>query len=77
MFCILTSCGFKIVEQNYLKDYLIDTNITGDKRISYLLRNQLRIGNEQASKSIKLNIETKKNKVIREKILKMRLKNTK
>ena len=61
---IFPSCGFKAVNQNYLNEYLIQTNITGDKRISYLLRNELRIGNEKASKSIKLNIETKKNKII-------------
>ena len=44
---IFPSCGFKAVNQNYLNEYLIQTNITGDKRINYLLRNELRIGNEK------------------------------
>ena len=39
----LLSCGFKIVDQNYLRDYKIaEINISGDDRISYLLRNKLR-----------------------------------
>ncbi len=71
---IFPSCGFKAVNQNYLNEYLIQTNITGDKRISYLLRNELRIGNEKASRSIKLNIETKKNKIIKEKNIKNEIK---
>ena len=71
---IFPSCGLKAVNQNYLNEYLIQTNITGDKRINYLLRNELRIGNEKASKSIKLNIETKKNKIIKEKNIKNEIK---
>ena len=39
-----------------------------------MLRNELRIGNEKASKSIKLNIETKKNKIIKEKNIKNEIK---
>ena len=63
-----SNCGFNIVNQNYLKEYKFsEVNIIGEKRVSYLLRNKLKIANENASKSIKLNIVTKKSKLIKEK----------
>ena len=45
----------------------IDVNITGEKRIVYLLRNNLREGNKNASKNIIINLNTNKTKKIREK----------
>lgn len=65
---MLLSCGFKVVDQNYLKNIEIsETNITGDKRVAYLLRNELKTRNSNGSRSIKLNIEIKKIKQIKEK----------
>ena len=65
---MLLSCGFKVVDQNYLKNIEIsETNITGDKRVAYLLRNKLKTRNSNGSRSIKLNIEIKKIKQIKEK----------
>ena len=65
---MLLSCGFKVVDQNYLKNIEIsETNITGDKRVAYLLRNKLKTRNSDGSRSIKLNIEIKKIKQIKEK----------
>ena len=65
---MLLSCGFKVVDQNFLKNIEIsEANITGDKRIAYLLRNKLKTRNSNGSRSIKLNIEIKKLKQIKEK----------
>ena len=65
---MLLSCGFKVVDQNYLKNIeILETNITGDKRVAYLLRNKLKTRNSEGSRSIKLNIEIKKIKQIKEK----------
>ncbi len=67
-YIFLANCGFQIVDQNYFKEYkFVETKITGDKRVAYLLRNKLRVGNETASKSIKLALTTKKQKEIKEK----------
>tara|TARA_X000000950_G_C13910728_1_gene658893 strand:+ start:3079 stop:3543 length:465 start_codon:yes stop_codon:yes gene_type:complete len=64
----LFGCGFELVNQNYFKEYkLIDVNITGEKRIVYLLRNNLREENKNASKNIKIDLNTNKTKKIREK----------
>ena len=65
---MLLSCGFKVVDQSYLKNIEIsETNITGDKRIAYLLKNKLKTTSSDSSRSIKLNIEIKKIKQIKEK----------
>tara|TARA_B100000575_G_C22962326_1_gene555925 strand:- start:111 stop:578 length:468 start_codon:yes stop_codon:yes gene_type:complete len=64
---ILNSCGFKAVNQNYFKDYrLIETNVTGDSRISYLIKNHLKFGDKNSKKSIKLDIDTTNIKQISE-----------
>ena len=65
---MLLSCGFKVVDQSYLKNIEIsETNITGDKRIAYLLKNKLKTTSSDSSRSIKLNIGIKKIKQIKEK----------
>ena len=65
---ILSSCGFKPVDQSYFKNYnFIETNISGDKRIVYLLQNKFNKENKKATKSIKIDINTTKEKKIREK----------
>lgn len=64
----LPNCGFKAVDQNFLKDFkFVETNITGDNRLNYLLRNRLKVESENATKSIKVEINTSKNKTIKEK----------
>ena len=65
---VLSNCGFKPVDQNYFKNYnFIETNISGDKRIVYLLQNKFNKENKNATKSIKIDINTTKEKKIREK----------
>ena len=64
----LYGCGYKVVDQNYFKDYkIIETSITGDKRVVYLLRNKLNSGGNTGAKAIKLNLKTEKKKQIKEK----------
>ena len=71
-FCLLSllSCGFKVVDQNYLDNYKItDINVVGDNRISYILKNKLRSSKttNQNLKEIKIKINIVKNKTIKEK----------
>jgi len=71
-FCLLSllSCGFKVVDQNYLSNYKItDINVVGDNRISYILKNKLRSAKttKQNIKEIKIKININKNKTIKEK----------
>lgn len=68
----LFSCGFKVVDQNYLNNYKItDININGDNRISYILKNKLQTSRKtnQDLEEIKIKINIEKNKVIKEKNL--------
>lgn len=65
----LSNCGFKAVNQSGLMNFSIkEINFTGDKRINYKLKNILKSKSKKlSSNSIILNIETKKNKSIKEK----------
>ncbi len=64
---IFTNCGFKVVNQDFFKNYKFsELNITGDNKVIYLIKNKLNIDNKDSTKEIKLNIDTKKNKVVKE-----------
>ena len=65
----LSNCGFKVVDKTALMNFSIkEINFTGDKRINYKLKNILKSKSKKlSSNSIILNIETKKNKSIKEK----------
>ena len=68
LFIFLTGCGFKVVDQNYFKQYrIMDAEILGDKRVVYLLQNKLKVDNKNASKTIKMIVETENVKKIKEK----------
>ena len=61
----VSGCGFKVVNQNYLNDYkLTEINIAGDSRISYLLKNKLKIFKQNGSKDLKIDITINKHVVI-------------
>ena len=65
---IITACGYNVVDQNYSKKInIVETNITGDKRIAYLIRNKFLKTNKINDKSIKLDLAIKRNKQIEEK----------
>ena len=64
---IFTNCGFKVVNQDFFKNYKFsELNITCDNKVIYLIKNKLNIDNKDSTQEIKLNIDTKKNKVVKE-----------
>ena len=64
-FLILTNCGFKLVKNTY--DFsIIKIEISGDKNISYLLKNKLNFGSKEKSNQIEIKISSKKLKTIKE-----------
>lgn len=68
---LISGCGFKAVNQEYLNQYkIIELNIKGDARLSYLLKNKLKLNNKKSDKSIKLSVIIDKTKNIREKNIK-------
>ncbi len=62
-------CGYKIVNKNFLNDYKIsEIIVTGDRKISYLLENNLRFTNtNESSKNINIQVEVIKDKIVKEK----------
>lgn len=62
---IIYGCGFKVVDQNILDNYKITVlEISGDKRISYLLKNKLqsskKLDGNQNELMVNINVEKKK-----------------
>jgi len=67
-YIMLVGCGFEVVSQNYFSKYRVQEIVaSGDKRINYLLRNNLKIENKNALESLKLEIVSEKSKAIKEK----------
>ena len=65
---IITACGYNVIDQNYSKKInIVETNITGDKRIAYLIRNKFVKSDKINNKSVKLDLVIKKIKQIEEK----------
>ena len=69
---LITGCGFKVVNQSELISFKIaDVSISGDNRISYIIKNKLLpYSTNNTKKSINLEIKIKKNKSIKEKNIK-------
>lgn len=69
---VLQSCGFKVVDQNLLNNFEIaEIKMSGEGRVNYKLKNKLLFTSESNNENlILLNIETKKNKTIKEKNIK-------
>ena len=67
----MSACGFKAVDQSNLQNYSIkELKINGDKKISYLVRNNLKKGNKNAANNLILEINFEKKKNIKEKNIK-------
>ena len=67
-YIMLVGCGFEVMSQNYFSKYRVQEIVaSGDKRINYLLRNNLKIENKNALESLKLEIVSEKSKTIKEK----------
>ena len=70
-FPLLLSCGFKIINENQLRNFdIVNISSTGDNRINFLLKNNLKDDKEKFNKKIKLFLETEKLKEIKEKNIK-------
>tara|TARA_B100000963_G_C22471224_1_gene600223 strand:- start:175 stop:642 length:468 start_codon:yes stop_codon:yes gene_type:complete len=66
-FLLLVGCGFSVVT-NDANFRIVEVKTTGDKEINYFLKNKLLLNSlDDKKKSIKLNVNTKKTKSIKEK----------
>ncbi len=73
IFAILTSsCGYKVVKRGELANYdITEITSTGDKRVNFKIKNKLLLSsNRDEKKLISINLNTKKNKIIKEKNIK-------
>ena len=66
---LLTVCGFKVIDKRELLNFNIkEISTNGDKRINFELKNKLSdYNNTDSSKVIKIELDTKKTKSIKEK----------
>ena len=66
---LLTGCGFKVIDKRELLNFNIkEISTKGDKRINFELKNKLSDYNDtDSSKVIKIELDTKKTKSIKEK----------
>ena len=72
IFIILSACGFKIVNQDELRNFNIEQIISsGDKKINYFLKRKLKTyKNIENKKLIVINLNTQNTKSIKEKNIK-------
>tara|TARA_E500000178_G_C16830458_1_gene665806 strand:- start:123 stop:590 length:468 start_codon:yes stop_codon:yes gene_type:complete len=72
---LLSSCGFKIVNNQQLYNFtIIDVNTKGDNKIAFILKNNLKEKNNVEKNKVNLDIEIKKNKFIKEKNIQNNIK---
>ncbi|MDA8822609.1 hypothetical protein N9N34_02645 [Candidatus Pelagibacter bacterium] len=72
MLFMLTSCGFEAVNNKNIKSFSVkDLVTTGDNRVSYLVKNKINLlQNKESQREIKINLDIKKVKNIKEKNIK-------
>ncbi|MDB9792987.1 hypothetical protein OAB34_00500 [Pelagibacteraceae bacterium] len=72
LFIVISGCGFKIVNLSERNDFsVVDINANGDKKINYIIKNNiLHESKKNKAKQITININTQKNKIIKEKNIK-------
>ena len=66
---LLSSCGFKVVNQSELSNFnILEISTNGDNKINYIIKNDLlQNSKDNALKSINLNLNTSKTRSIKEK----------
>ena len=75
IFCFLAACGFKIVDQTQKGNFnIIDISSTGETRINYKIKNELLKNSNKNNEKIKISLESKKTKAIKEKNKKNEIK---
>jgi hypothetical protein len=69
---LTTNCGFKIVPHTQSGKFeIIEIISLGDKKINYRIKNKLNFNSTESEKKlIKINLETKKQKLVKEKNIK-------
>ena len=71
LFSLIISCGFKVINENQLRNFdIVDVITSGDNRINFLLKKNLKSNKDRFNNKIKLNLETNKLKKIKEKNIK-------
>lgn len=72
LFIVISGCGFKIVDLSKANNFsVIDINANGDKKINYIIKNNILYASKKnKAKQITININTKKDKIIKEKNIK-------
>ena len=71
LFSLIISCGFKVINKNQLRNFdIVDVITSGDNRINFLLKKNLKSNKDRFNNKIKLNLETDKLKKIKEKNIK-------
>ena len=67
---LLAGCGFKILDQNQLKNYkILEIRESGDKKTNFFIKNKLYnlLNSNNSTNELVINIETYKDKAIKEK----------
>ena len=69
---LLSSCGFKVVKnKQFNKYYISQINTKGDSKINYRIKNKIKTSSNIANKTpVIINLETNKEKSIKEKNIK-------
>ena len=69
---LLTNCGFKVVNQNLTRNFdIAEIEMSGNSRVNYFIKNRILLGSKNSEKKlIKLKLNTKKEKIIKEKNIK-------
>ena len=68
---LLTACEFKVVNKNYPLNFnIVNIETSGENRINFLIKNSLKNNQNSSKNQIDLEIETFKEKIIKEKNIK-------
>jgi len=69
---VLSNCGFKVVDKSSENDFFIkQVNIVGDKKIGFILKNNLLLNSQKNNqRKLLINLESEKNRLIKEKNIK-------
>ena len=69
---LLTNCGFKVINQNLTRNFdIAEIETIGNSRVNYFIKNRILLGSKNSEKKlIKLKLNTKKEKIIKEKNIK-------
>ncbi len=68
LFTLVISCGFERINKNSSKFEIVSFNLSGEKRLGYILKNEIVISSSQQSPNkLNINIDIQKEKATKEK----------